>query len=156
MKDMEIGALQKRIFELKEKNVVFPSIKGSRTAEIHTKSQKEIKTTSMGIETDLIEDESAGRYQKIIVKLQKLLALEKNNVRAARNAYFRELNSRSEIEETIISCIEEVKKQRKSGKRGNFQFSYNMAVAEKLSNSEAVLIKLQEFLSHKCEVSQIT
>lgn len=151
-KDLEISALEKKIFELKEKNVVFPSIKTSRGEG--SKSQKEIKMTSMACETDLVSEDHAGRYQKIITKLQKLLTLEKNNVRAARNAYFRELNSRSEIEETIISCVEEVKKQRKSAKKGAFQLSYNMAIVDKLTNSEVILNKLKEFMNHKCEVAQ--
>jgi hypothetical protein len=151
VQDLEINALQKKIFELKEKNVVFPNIKTTRET---SKSQKEIKVNTMACETDIVNEDHAGRYQKIIQKLQKLLTIEKNNVRAARNAYFRELNSRSEIEETIIACIEEVKKQRKNTKKSAYQLSYNMSLVEKLTNSEIVLNKLKDFLNHKCEVQE--
>ena len=151
VKDLEISELQKRIFEIKEKNLVLPSINSERSAIKLSLSQKNIKMTSLAIETDFVEDDTSKRYQKIISKLQKLLSIEKNNVRAARNAYFRELNNRGEVEETIIKCIDEVKKERKNAKRSAYQLSYNMSVVERLSNSEAILTKLQEFMTHKCE-----
>ena len=148
VKDLEISELEKRMFEFKKRSVKLPSIKSTKALEIETPRLKNVKTSSMAIETDAIEDDTSARYQKVVSKLQKLLMIEKNNVRAARNAYFRELNSRSEIEDSIISCIEEVKKER-DAKKGTFQLSYNMALTEKLANNENILKKLQEFISSK-------
>jgi hypothetical protein len=147
-KDTEISGLEKKMFELKEKSISFPNIKTSRSKESNTKSQQEIKTHSLAIETDEIEDESY-RYQKIIQKLQKMLAIEKNNVRAARNAYFTELNNRSEIEEVVLNCIQEVSKEKKNAKRTSFQLSYNMTLVEKLTKNEELLRNLQEYLNQK-------
>ena len=151
VKDLEISELEKRMFEFKQQSIKFPSIKGAKSTDLHSKSQKDIKTISLAIETDIIEDQTSARYQKVISKLQKMLAIEKNNVRAARNAYFRELNSRSDIEEIILGCIEEVKKEKTNATKKPYQLSYNMSVVEKLTNNEDLLIKLQEFLTRKEE-----
>ncbi|OMJ84072.1 hypothetical protein SteCoe_14883 [Stentor coeruleus] len=96
IKELEINELRKRMFEIKEKSVKFPNIKSPSMTDIQTRSDKSIKTKSFGCETDFPEDDNSARYQKIISKLQKLLAIEKNNVRAARNAYFREISSKAE------------------------------------------------------------
>lgn len=47
MKDMEINALQKRIFEIKKSNVTFPNIKSTKKLDVNSKSKTEIKTASM-------------------------------------------------------------------------------------------------------------
>ena len=148
VRDLEISELEKRMFEFKQSSLKLPSIKSAKNLEIASPSQKTIKTCSMAIETDAVEDDTSMRYQKVISKLQKLLMIEKNNVRAARNAYFRELNSRSEIEDTIVGCIEEVKRER-NAKKGAFQLSYNMSITEKLVHNETILKKLHEFMAVK-------
>lgn len=150
VKDLEINELHKKMSEYKKSSLKFPSIKSAKNLEIKGTTHNIIKTTSSAVETDNIEDDTGKRYQKVIAKLQKLLMIEKNNVRAARNAYFRELSSRSDIEDTIISCIEEIKKEKASTKP-NHQSAFYLSLSEKLVNSEVILKRLQEFLSQKVE-----
>ena len=55
--------------------------------------------------------DAGQKYEAIITKLKKMLDLERNNLRAARTAYARELQSKTELEQILRQCVEDVKQE---------------------------------------------
>ena len=148
-RNVEIEGLEKKIQEFKEKSLKLPGIKSVRNLSLSEKGSDEVKTKSLGIETEKTDENDQQRYQKIIFSLQKMLNHKKNDVRAARNAYFKELSNRSEIDQLLESCIQELSKEIKQATKKSYKLSYNVANIEILSKKESFLRILQEYLKNK-------
>jgi hypothetical protein len=56
-----------------------------------------------------VADAQDQKYQKIINKLKRLHDIENKNLRAARTAYARELQKKSELERILRESVEDVK-----------------------------------------------
>ena len=57
-------------------------------------------------EKDMIE-----RYKSIIEKLKNTLELEKKKLKQTRLAYAREMQAKTELEELLYQCVEEVRNE---------------------------------------------
>eukprot|EP00359_Climacostomum_virens_P008042 CAMPEP_0204915924 /NCGR_PEP_ID=MMETSP1397-20131031/13836_1 /ASSEMBLY_ACC=CAM_ASM_000891 /TAXON_ID=49980 /ORGANISM="Climacostomum Climacostomum virens, Strain Stock W-24" /LENGTH=432 /DNA_ID=CAMNT_0052088185 /DNA_START=1 /DNA_END=1299 /DNA_ORIENTATION=+ len=58
-----------------------------------------------------INDESLNRYEQVITRLKRMVELERKNLRAARTAHAKELESRTELEQLLRKCVDDVKQE---------------------------------------------
>ncbi|CAG9330420.1 unnamed protein product [Blepharisma stoltei] len=150
---LEINGLEKRIFDIKRNEK-----KGDLSSVLITPVHSTISASAkhIGIETSLnspiiskrnssIEDFTPLRYEAIINRLQKLLKIEKQNLRDYKILYFKEVQSRSEIENILLSCIEEIRSQII---KNNYK-DFNSELAEKLTTQDQVLKLVYEMLKTK-------
>ena len=56
-----------------------------------------------------IKQEDGSRYDFIIQRLKKVLDTERRNLKNIRNAYARELQNKTELEQILRQCVDEVK-----------------------------------------------
>ena len=147
-KDLEILEFEKKIFEFKSNSIKYLHFDSKKNLDYSTRSQKQIKTNTLAIETEIIENFNFDRYQKMISHVQKLLDIENNNFKAAKNAFLREINYRSEVEDIIINTVDEVNRERNS-RPTLFKRSYNMEIIEKLVKNESIISTLEEYVSKK-------
>lgn len=108
-------ALFKEIVALKKENATI-SEEIAKYKESQYESflpQRSISNSSMpGIfqKRDLkVEDTS--RYEFIIQRLKKILETERKNLKNVRNAYARELQNKTELEQILRQCVDEVKSE---------------------------------------------
>lgn len=57
------------------------------------------------------EKESVDRHKNIIEKLQNTLEIEKKKLKQSRLMYAREMQAKTELEELLFQCVEEVKNE---------------------------------------------
>lgn len=62
-------------------------------------------------DSQAFNDESMSRYEQIISRLKKMIELERKNLRAARTAHAKELESRTELEQLLRKCVDDVKQE---------------------------------------------
>ena len=55
--------------------------------------------------------EDSSRYEFIIQRLKKILETERRNLKNVRNAYARELQNKTELEQILRQCVDEVKNE---------------------------------------------
>lgn len=108
-------ALFKEIVALKKENATL-SEEIAKYKESQYESflpQRSISNSSMpGVfqKRDLkVEDTS--RYEFIIQRLKKILETERKNLKNVRNAYARELQNKTELEQILRQCVDEVKSE---------------------------------------------
>jgi regulator of replication initiation timing len=58
-----------------------------------------------------VGEESMNRYEQVINRLKKMIELERKNLRAARTAHAKELESRTELEQLLRRCVDDVKQE---------------------------------------------
>ena len=56
-----------------------------------------------------IKQEDGSRYEFVIQRLKKILETERKNLKNVRNAYARELQNKTELEQILRQCVDEVK-----------------------------------------------
>ena len=108
-------------------------------------------------ELTLRQSESDARYREVVAKLKRLLEVERRNLRAVRAAHAKELQSRTELETLLRSCVQDVQheiaNQRAggggaAGKRevaaGNFSAADRERVMELLLSQQRVVTLLYE------------
>lgn len=57
----------------------------------------------------VIPPSKSNKYEEVIVKLKRMLELERKNLRAAKTAYSRELEAKRELETLLKDCVDDVK-----------------------------------------------
>ncbi|CAI2367547.1 unnamed protein product [Moneuplotes crassus] len=63
------------------------------------------------------EEDKIHRYERIIEKLKKNLEFERKNLKGARNQYQSEMNMKTELEEMLKECVQQVQKEIKKRNR---------------------------------------
>ncbi|CAG9322180.1 unnamed protein product [Blepharisma stoltei] len=91
-------------------------------------------------------DNADARYQQVIEKLKKSIEFQKNNLRAARTAYIREIQNKNEIEQVVQVCLDEVKKQlvQNKDKTKNKGENTRQELINKLTTQEEILSLLYQ------------
>ncbi|CAG9328237.1 unnamed protein product [Blepharisma stoltei] len=105
------------------------------------------KSVTRQIETALtINNPQIERYEGVIARLKKLLEIERKNLRAARTAYTREIESKTEVEMILRKCIENVRNEiiKKRGMYKKSEAEEREMVVEHLLNSEEVLTSIYD------------
>jgi len=89
----------------------------------------------------LNENNSTERYEAIIARLKKLLEIERKNLRAARTAYTKEVESKTSLERTLRNCIEDIRTEitKKRGQRRGDSEEERKLLMEQLINSEEII-----------------
>ncbi|CAG9312263.1 unnamed protein product [Blepharisma stoltei] len=113
--------LEKELNEAREKNKKLKN-ELSKARENSISVPQEMQAQTAGFDTDYRSEERLkyspsrasdidlpNRYESIIQKLKRMLELERKNLRAARTAYARELESKRELETLIRQCVDDVK-----------------------------------------------
>jgi hypothetical protein len=114
--------------------------------------QRSISNSSMptGFPKRDLKVEDTTRYEFIIQRLKKILETERKNLRNVRNAYARELQNKTELEQILRQCVDEVKSDLCSGlpetKKKNLQLSAQdrEKIIELMLSQERVLSLLYE------------
>jgi hypothetical protein len=97
-----------------------------------------------------IKFEDNSRYEFVIQRLKKILETERRNLKNVRNAYARELHSKTELEQILRQCVDEVKSEImpdiNDPKKKNSQFSAQdrEKIIELMLSQERVLSLLYE------------
>lgn len=96
-----------------------------------------------------IKQEDGSRYDFIIQRLKKILDGERRNLKNVRNAYARELQNKTELEQILRQCVDEVKSELKTengDKKKNVQLTAQdrEKIIELMLSQEKVLSLLYE------------
>ena len=89
---------------------------------------------------------AVGRLEGVINKLRKQLEIERRNLRAARTAYSRELEHKTELEKLLRNCIEDIRGEigkKKGARRGETEEDRKLIV-DRLLTTEEVLRQLYD------------
>ena len=106
-------ALFKEIVNLKKENAMLSEeiakIKESQYEPFLP--QRSISNASMvgTFQKNNLKVEDTSRYEFIIQRLKKILETERKNLKNVRNAYARELQNKTELEQILRQCVDEVK-----------------------------------------------
>ena len=106
-------ALFKEIVNLKKENAMLSEeiakIKESQYEPFLP--QRSISNASMAgtFQKNNLKVEDTSRYEFIIQRLKKILETERKNLKNVRNAYARELQNKTELEQILRQCVDEVK-----------------------------------------------
>ena len=115
----ERDVLFKEIVSLKHENATL-SEEIAKLKESQTESflpQRSISNSSMpsSFPKRDLKVEDTTRYEFIIQRLKKILETERKNLRNVRNAYARELQNKTELEQILRQCVDEVKSEITAG-----------------------------------------
>ncbi|CAG9324855.1 unnamed protein product [Blepharisma stoltei] len=112
-RDIEIKGLQDKLFKLKKKKMKLPPIEMPRSLSTIPPDCISDKRVSPAMVNNPINTEreeiSSLNTQNYVYKLQRQLKVEKNNARAAREAYRREVENKGELFKLIQECYEDTK-----------------------------------------------
>lgn len=112
-------ALFKEIVNLKKENAMLSEeiakIKESQYEPFLP--QRSISNASMAgtFQKNNLKVEDTSRYEFIIQRLKKILETERKNLKNVRNAYARELQNKTELEQILRQCVDEVKSELTQG-----------------------------------------
>lgn len=149
LKDSELKEIMEKYYRLKkqienEEDQRFEMMSSIRSpfAETSPKSQTRQIETALSMHNPHID-----RYEAVISRLKKLLEIERKNLRAARTAYTREIESKTELENMLRKCIELVRNDiiRKRGiyKKVDGNEESQMLI-DQLLNSEEILTTIYD------------
>ena len=58
-----------------------------------------------------VQDDITVKYESVVTKLKRMLEIEKKNLMEARTTYSKELESKTELENLLRQCVEDVKSE---------------------------------------------
>lgn len=145
----EYEILESRLFELKKKK----SNASSSRMQISTTSPASVGISppispnlSMRKKSfhNMSDELSSSKYQIVIEKLQNSLKLQKNDLRAARTAYIRQLQTKTELSQVLQVCIDEVKKQISESKSVKKINTIKQELITRLTSQQEILSLIYE------------
>jgi hypothetical protein len=95
----EGAALKEELAKYKEGRV---SVQADDLVIEHSSSKSSVRTDSSN-------EVGMNRYETIISRLKRMVEIERKNLRAARTAQSKELESRTELEQLLRKCVDDVK-----------------------------------------------
>lgn len=145
---MEIEGLKKRMFEFKKSEKHKNDLSTVYNTPAHNSSSSRIvpfdstKTQKIQLRKSSMEEFTPARYETVIKRLQKLLKIEKTNLKEFKASYINEISTRSNLENILINCIVEVHSQISNYKEtGN-----NLELIDKLTSNLEILSLIKEKL----------
>lgn len=158
IKDLEIEGLKKKMFEFKKQKLRLPPLEIPRSNSTVPESvASDIRASPMlTLNPNMTEREeiSSLNNQSFIYKLQKQLKVEKQNCRAAREAYTREIENKSELFRIVQECYEETKEhtaQIKMSSNKKMKDYLRQKFLDQLATRETIL----ELINSKLRASEI-
>ena len=66
---------------------------------------------AVGKDSGILQNPTLNRYEQIVRKLKKMLSIEKGNLQEAKTLYSREIEGRTQLEQLLRQCVDDVKSE---------------------------------------------